>query len=70
MADWLPLVLALVVILLVGLMPWGRPHPNHIFILELYESAIGTEPGSTPLTLISSSCNRAVTRPSYKRTGT
>jgi hypothetical protein len=69
MADWLPLALILVVILLVALMPWGRPHPNHIFMLELYACMLGSAPGGTPLTFLSSTCNRPVTSPGYKRVG-
>jgi hypothetical protein len=41
MIYWLPwMLLALFVALLIA-MPWRRPHPNHCFILNLLETAIG-----------------------------
>lgn len=31
----LPLLLLAVAVVLVAAMPWRRPHPNHLFFLEL-----------------------------------
>lgn len=33
----LPLLLLAVAVLLVAAMPWHRPHPNHLFFLELLQ---------------------------------
>lgn len=35
MPDVLPLALLAFSVILVALMPWRRPHPNHQFILDL-----------------------------------
>ncbi len=34
MPKWLPWALLVVVALLVAIMPWRRPHPNHEFMLR------------------------------------
>lgn len=34
----LPLTLFGVVVVVVAAMPWHRPHPNHIFMLELLKT--------------------------------
>lgn len=34
----LPLLFLAVVVVLVVAMPWHRPHPNHVFFLELLET--------------------------------
>lgn len=67
MNSWLPLVLFLVFLLLLAAMPWRRPHPNHVFILEFYRRVLGSQPLGPALTLNSSACNRAVTTPRYKQ---
>jgi hypothetical protein len=35
MSAALPLLLLAVAVIVVGAMPWRRPHPNHVFLLEL-----------------------------------
>ncbi len=41
MMYWLPFALILVLLALVAVMPWSRPHPNHRFILKLLDAPIG-----------------------------
>jgi len=38
-----PLALLAVLIILLAAMPWSRPHPNHLFMLELLQSQLGDE---------------------------
>ncbi len=38
-----PLTLLAVLIILLATMPWNRPHPNHLFMLELLQSQLGDE---------------------------
>ena len=40
----LPLLLLAVVVILVVTMPWLRPHPNHLFMLELLQNHLRDEP--------------------------
>jgi len=40
----LPLTLLGVTVVLVAVMPWHRPHPNHLFMLELLETLLRDEP--------------------------
>jgi len=40
----LPLLLLAVAVVLVVAMPWHRPHPNHLFFLELLEKHLQEEP--------------------------
>jgi len=35
MSVLLPLLLLTVVVILLTAMPWHRPHPNHLFVMEL-----------------------------------
>jgi len=35
MGTWLPWALLVFVAILVVAMPWGRPHPNHEFMLNM-----------------------------------
>jgi hypothetical protein len=37
MSSWLALALLAIFILLLAAMPWKRPHPNHLFTLEILE---------------------------------
>ena len=38
-----PLALLAVLIILLAAMPWSRPHPNHLFMLELLRSQLDDE---------------------------
>lgn len=38
-----PLALLAVLIILLAAMPWSRPHPNHLFMLELLRSQLEDE---------------------------
>ncbi len=40
MSVILPLVLLAVVIILLALMPWHRPHPNHLFFFGLLQNRL------------------------------
>ena len=40
----LPLLLLAVVVILVAAMPWRRPHPNHLFMVELLQKYLRNEP--------------------------
>ena len=35
MSWWFDLTVLAVVVLLLALMPWKRPHPNHVFALDM-----------------------------------
>jgi len=37
----LPLALISVLVSALAAMPWSRPHPNHLFMLDLLSFAIG-----------------------------
>ena len=39
----LPCALILVLIAVLAAMPWSRPHPNHLFMLDLLSTALGDE---------------------------
>ena len=41
-----PLALLAVLIIVLGAMPWRRPHPNHLFMLELLRSQLEDEQGN------------------------
>jgi hypothetical protein len=43
MAAVFPLALLVVVLILLAAMPWQRPHPNHLFMLELLRSQLEDE---------------------------
>jgi hypothetical protein len=47
MSWWLDLRILIVLVLLLVAMPWKRPHPNHLFALEMLEhladSNLGTD---------------------------
>ncbi len=45
MSAILPLLLLAVTVILVGVMPWHRPHPNHLFALELLNRLQDGTPG-------------------------
>jgi len=51
MSWWLPLALLAIFVLLLAAMPWKRPHPNHVFTVEMLErladSEAVCEPNST-----------------------
>jgi len=40
----LPLTVLVVVVVLVAAMPWHRPHPNHLFTLELIKTHLQDGP--------------------------
>jgi len=40
----LPLMLLGVAVVLVAAMPWHRPHPNHLFMLELLKTHLQDGP--------------------------
>lgn len=40
----LPLTLLGVVVVVVAAMPWPRPHPNHLFMLELLKTHLQDGP--------------------------
>jgi hypothetical protein len=40
----LPLLLLAVAVILVAAMAWRRPHPNHLFFLELLKNHLQEEP--------------------------
>lgn len=40
----LPLTLLGIAVVVVAAMPWHRPHPNHLFILELLETHLQDGP--------------------------
>ncbi len=44
MSDCFPFIVAVLSALLLTGMPWNRPHPNHLLILNLLDLAIGDEP--------------------------
>lgn len=44
MGDCFPFIVAVLSVLLLAAMPWNRPHPNHLFILNLLDLAIAEEP--------------------------
>jgi len=35
MSWWFDLAVLAVVVLLLAIMPWKRPHPNHVFALDM-----------------------------------
>ncbi len=37
MSWWLDLAILAIFLLLLEAMPWKRPHPNHVFALEMLE---------------------------------
>jgi hypothetical protein len=39
-----PLALLVLAVILLAAMPWHRPHPNHLFMLELLKSNLEDEP--------------------------
>ncbi len=45
MTYWLPCTLTSVLLAVLAAMPWARPHPNHLFMLELLNAVIGDHPG-------------------------
>ena len=44
----LPCALVLSLVAILATMPWKRPHPNHIFMLDLLNAAIGDDADSGP----------------------
>lgn len=40
----LPLALLVIAVVLVAIMPWHRPHPNHLFFLELLKNHLQDRP--------------------------
>ncbi len=44
MTYWLPCSLTLIFSALFAAIPWGHPHPNHLFMLDLLDAAIGGHP--------------------------
>jgi len=48
LSEAFPLALLALVVILLAAMPWRRPHPNHLFMLELLKSHLEDEQTSTP----------------------
>ena len=44
MSWWLDLAVAAIFVLLLAAMPWKRPHPNHLFALQMLELLTDEEP--------------------------
>ena len=42
----LPCALVLILVAILPAMPWKRPHPNHLFMLDLLNAAIGDDAAS------------------------
>lgn len=51
MSWWFDLAVLIVFVLLLAIMPWKRPHPNHVFALDMLklladeESGVSGNPG-------------------------
>jgi hypothetical protein len=43
MQYWLPCALIAVLVAVLAAMPWSRPHPNQLFMLDLLNAAIGED---------------------------
>ena len=39
----LPCALISILVAVLAAMPWSRPHPNHLFMLDLLSAAIGDD---------------------------
>ena len=46
MSWWLPLALLAIFVLLLAAMPWKRPHPNHLFTVEMLERLADRDSGA------------------------
>lgn len=63
---WLPIALLVLVGMLLALMPWRRPHPNHVFIFSLCERLTGSRSGDD-LIRLSLDCNPPLTKARYNQ---
>jgi uncharacterized membrane protein len=45
MSSWFDLAVLAVVVLLLAIMPWKRPRPNHIFALDMLKLLADEESG-------------------------
>lgn len=66
MTQWLPFVILIVFGILLLLMPWHRPHPNHVLVFNLIKGLTAADKEHCDFTVLSSSCNTPLTISRYK----